>query len=248
MNRIFISDLHLITTQSDTFVVFEKLLKESITREAEIYILGDLCETWVGDDDDSELANTLKTLFNELSKHTSIFLLHGNRDFLIGSQFAEESGITIIQDPYQLDSQTLITHGDSLCTDDEDYQILRKQVRDPNWQKTVLSLDIEKRRKLATQIREESTIKKANKPQNITDVNKIAVSQLSASHGVSQIIHGHTHRPGIHSEPWGTRFVLGAWEKCGWCLREENSELIMECFPLAGHYENENSRQDQILA
>lgn len=238
MQRIFISDLHLADTESPQFQTLVRLLEEESERLAALYILGDLCEVWIGDDDDAPFALALRDLLARTSRSTEIALLHGNRDFLIGEQFAGQCGLKLLSDPYLLDQQTLIAHGDQFCLDDEAYQETRRTLRAPDWQTAILARSLEERRALARGMREQSMASNANKPANIMDVNAAEVGRVVRGSGASRLIHGHTHRPGVHAESWGKRFVLGAWEHCGWLLRQyDASEPQLECFPLAHHCE-----------
>lgn len=237
MNQLFVSDLHLVSPETRTYKSFHRIVERSTTNRQEIYIIGDLSEAWIGDDDDSDLSLALTDLFRFATRNSPIYFLPGNRDFLLGARFAEKSGITLLKDPHLVTSEILITHGDAFCTDDIEYQKLRKQIRSEEWKASVLSLSLDERKRLATQMRRQSIAAQSNKADNIADVNEETVFKAVQKYGVSSVIHGHTHRPGIHIKPWGSRYVLGAWESCGWLLRREKGRFFMECFPLRGHYE-----------
>lgn len=237
MNQLFVSDLHLTSPETTIFQSFRRLIERSTKNRQEIYIIGDLSEAWVGDDDNSDLSLALTDLFQFATQSSPTYFLPGNRDFLLGAQFAEKTGITLLKDPYMLTSKILLTHGDTFCTDDIEYQKLRKKIRSEEWKKTVLSMSLGERKQLATEMRRQSIISQSNKAENIVDVNGKAVFEAARKYGVSSIIHGHTHRPGIHIEPWGSRYVLGAWETCGWALRREKGQFFMNCFSLEDHYE-----------
>ncbi len=164
--------------------------------------------------------------------------MHGNRDFLIGEVFARRCGLELLSDPDVIDSHTVIAHGDQFCIDDEDYQQARRTLRSAAWQASILKQPLAQRRELARNLREQSVAAGANKPANIMDVNVAEVARVMAESGRQRLVHGHTHRPGVHAEPWGKRYVLGPWEHCGWLLRETGaSEPQLECFALTGRYE-----------
>ena len=233
--RIFLSDLHLENATSPRFRTFAEIVRQEAPRVDAIFILGDLTEVWVGDDDDAELACELRSLFSEASKLCSIYLMHGNRDFLFGTRFATDTGIELIEDPVLLEDGTLLAHGDSFCIDDLEYQAMRSLFRSPDWQTEILGQSLAERRALAQALRAQSRDSSANKAENIMDVADREVDRVIQVSGATRLIHGHTHRPGAHSHPWGRRTVLGAWERCGWLARqlEPGSEPLLECFPLS---------------
>ncbi len=226
-HSLFISDLHL---SSKTLTLRKRFFEflEGPAREAEsLYILGDLFESWIGDDD-------LESTFNQKIVHalkqltdsgTALFFMHGNRDFLIGNDFAKATGATLITDPTDVllyGVRTILTHGDQLCTDDVDYQQWRKQVRSPQWQKQVLALPIEQRRKMAQDATSMSTDAKKKKTMEIMDVSAQAVMELIRKNDYPRIIHGHTHRPARHvyhiDDHKCERWVLTDWtnQKAGY--------------------------------
>lgn len=233
--QLFLSDLHLDSTDSPAFTTLCSLLEHERKRCRQIYFLGDLVEVWIGDDDDGPLAAALTGLLSETSRHCEIFLMHGNRDFLFGQAFAQRTGVKVVNDPMQLDDNTLLAHGDAFCTDDLEYQKLRSTLRSPAWQQQILATTLPERRKLAAGMRSESRSANANKPDNIMDVTIADIDQLMRELGRSVLIHGHTHRPGVHQHSWGQRFVLGAWERCGWLVRRSSAGCQLECFALRAH-------------
>ena len=188
-----------------------------------LYILGDLFEAWIGDDHPEPAYQTVKTAIRRCGDAgTPVYLMHGNRDFMIGKQFIEETGCTLLTDPTRLDLYgipTLLMHGDTLCTDDREYQALRSKVRDPDWQQQAGRLPVDERLALAQQARELSTLSKQGKEEYIMDVNQEEVRRVAEQHRVSLIIHGHTHRPGTHTfhadNSKVTRIVLGDWYQTG---------------------------------
>ena len=243
MNWVFISDLHLDSTRQDLLQAFENLLiREALAPDKleGLYILGDLCEVWVGDDDDSELTARLKIALKTISQKVPVFFLPGNRDFLLGQKFANSAGVQILDDPCTIElagTQILLAHGDAYCTDDHEYQKLRKVLRSEQFKTQVLSQSLPERRELAASLRLESTRKNANKANNIMDVNPQDISRAFVQHGVDHFIHGHTHRPGIHTtridDEQKFRYVLGDWNTCGWLLRFDGQSFRMECFSIA---------------
>jgi UDP-2,3-diacylglucosamine hydrolase len=233
VTRLFLSDLHLADPQDRIFRTFAALMAAESGVVDEIYVLGDLCEVWVGDDDDGPLARALVDVLARASSRSHVFVMHGNRDFLFGEAFERDSGIRLIRDPHPLDARTLLSHGDAFCVDDVPYQQVRALVRSSDWQRGVLARPLDERRALARVMREQSASSNATKPEQIMDVSAAEVTRAMAGHGGCRLIHGHTHRPGIHVEPWGRRYVLGAWDRCGWALWEaDGGALTLRCLPL----------------
>ena len=233
MSRLYVSDLHLSDPQSPQFRGFAALLEELAPDTDEIYLLGDLCEVWVGDDDDGPLARAFVALLAQTARRARVFVMRGNRDFLFGDGFARDAGVTLVGDPHPLDAATLLTHGDAFCIDDVEYQQARRTLRDPEWQRNMLARPLAERRALADGMRAQSRASNANKAENIMDVSAAEVDRLMTGYGASRLVHGHTHRPGIHPAPWGRRYVLGAWERCGWALREDDAgAMTLLCLPL----------------
>jgi UDP-2,3-diacylglucosamine hydrolase len=236
LHRIYISDLHLSDESEPQFATLAALLRHEAPRADAIFILGDLCEAWVGDDDDSPLATALRAALKYAGEQTSLHVMRGNRDFLLGERFAAEIGCCLVEDPCLIDPDTLIAHGDAFCIDDGAYQAMRRVLRSEAWQQDVLARPLEERRGLAAQMREQSRLSNANKAENIMDVSADEVDRTVKEYGARRLIHGHTHRPGVHPGDWGTRYVLGSWEHCGWLLREQDTVTALECFPLSGRY------------
>jgi UDP-2,3-diacylglucosamine hydrolase len=238
--QVFISDLHLSLEEPDTAQRFFKLL-DSIQGTAEaVSILGDLFETWVGDD---ELAAPFQaSIAHALARLTDsgiqVGIMHGNRDFLIGSDFLAASGAYLLPDPSLIDlygEPTLLLHGDSLCSDDQDYQTFRKQVRSPAWQREFLAKPLPERLAIAREMRTESRLAQSGKSMAILDVNPEAVCQAFRSHGCRRMIHGHTHRParhvleidGVSCERW----VLTDWYSDGGYLLCDPSGCELKSLP-----------------
>ena len=237
MRRLFISDLHLQDPQAPAFLRFKECLLAYAAKVDEIYVLGDLVEMWVGDDDTGDTAAALVATLNNAASKCRVFVMHGNRDFLFGSAFAAASGATIINDPHVTDDGILLSHGDALCTDDKAYQQLRQTLRSEPWQAEILAKSLAERQAFGAALREQSRTTNANKPANIMDVNPDAVAQLLATHAPKHFIHGHTHRPGIHQHDGLRRYVLGSWEHCAWLCLQQDEQLALRCISLATRYE-----------
>lgn len=224
---LFISDLHLDPARPQALEWLLRLLREHAPEGAELYILGDLLEYWVGDDDPAPwLEPLLRELRRVSERGVSVKLMHGNRDFLMGAAFARRSGAELIEDPTLIElygEPTLLLHGDTLCTDDLAYQAYRQEVRSPAWQQAVLAKSLEERVEMALALRARSQQVNAEKGEELMDVNPEAVAQAMRSHGVRRMIHGHTHRPATHRfELDGApaeRIVLSDWYRCGEVLR-----------------------------
>ena len=237
MQRLFISDLHLDHPTNPQFLRFAECLAVESNKVDEIYILGDLVEMWIGDDDDSPLAKELQAVLKRTTAKCSVYLMHGNRDFLFGESFAHRTGVTIINDTHAAASGLLLSHGDQLCTDDAEYQALRVQLRGSSWQSEFLSRPLAERRAFGDDLRRRSTQENANKASAIMDANPHAIDELITSQGAQTLIHGHTHRPEIDPRPGGQqRIVLGSWERCGWLCRQHQQHFSLECFSLARRY------------
>ena len=224
MNRYFISDLHLDESKPKTTKLFHTFIKQIIKEninDTEVYILGDLFESWIGDDYDNPFHDEIKLLLTSMSNSgVKVFFLFGNRDFLIGETFLSETGIELLDDPALLtinEKRVLITHGDQMCLDDHDYQNFRAMVRNPEWQQEFLSFPISKRLKIAGEAKDASKQSKQEKVIEIMDVNDKAVAAIFNEHQIDLMIHGHTHRPMKHEIVLDGkayyRYVLGDWAK-----------------------------------
>jgi UDP-2,3-diacylglucosamine hydrolase len=218
---LFISDLHLHQTRPATSSAFFHFLSNEAAQAGALYILGDLFEYWVGDDqlDHETLSRQVCDAIRTLSDTgVEVFFMHGNRDFLIGDRFATEANLTILTDPAQIrlgDRPLLLLHGDTLCTDDRAYQQFRLQARDPVWQAGILAKPYDERIALAASIRERSDTEKTTKAANIMDVSPATVEAVFRQYGYVDMIHGHTHRPATHVHMVDgrqcTRRVLSDW-------------------------------------
>lgn len=232
---LFISDLHLDASRPHITRAFYDFLANQGRQADSLYILGDLFELWVGDDDDSHLAREVQSELRAVADGgTQLYFMHGNRDFLIGTRFAEAVGATLLQDPHSIEiggEQVVLMHGDILCTSDSEYQAFRQQVRQPQWMATVLAKPLDERRALGRQIRAQSQSMNSRKPEDIMDVTPAEVDAIMQRHGASKLIHGHTHRPARHPVVAGERIVLGDWEGKAWCLRYDG-EWALNSWPV----------------
>lgn len=219
--RLFIADLHLSAQRPETLALFLRFLQERAPRADALYILGDLFDAWVGDDDDSELAGQVRAGLKALTAGgTPVYIQHGNRDFLIGEDFCADTGVTLLEETavVDLDGQpTLLMHGDLLCTDDTDYQQARLMLRSPAFIADFLSRPLVERAAIAAEYRKKSGEATSLKAEDIMDVNPDTVADYLRHHGVDRLIHGHTHRPGEHEHGVDgrqtRRWVLSEWHR-----------------------------------
>ncbi len=226
MTTLFISDLHLEESRPDITGAFLSFLKEEAPGAEKLYILGDFFEAWIGDDEHTPLQEQVAAALRELSENgTSIFLMHGNRDFLLGEDFCARAGATLLDDPTLIDlhgTPTLLMHGDSLCTADVEYQKFRANMRNPQTQKLILARPLKDRQQMARQLRELSMATNRGKAEDIMDVTPDEVVRVMENHNVPQLIHGHTHRPAEHklevNGETAKRIVLGDWDENVWWL------------------------------
>ncbi|MDA9842034.1 UDP-2,3-diacylglucosamine diphosphatase [Gammaproteobacteria bacterium] len=237
MKHCFISDLHLSEKTPELTQAFLKFLNESKEACTHFYILGDLFETWIGDDDNSPFNTKIKEALSAFTANgPETFFIHGNRDFLIGDLFAKDTGIKILPDPFSfmIDGQKIVlSHGDFLCTDDVDYISFRSQVRGKDWQIAFLSKSLDERLQIAASLRSDSKAATAEKSNEITDVNNEEVINFVSKHKPDLFIHGHTHRPNIHDVGSSKRIVLGDWGDYGWFLTFDNQEFNLEKFSIS---------------
>ena len=239
MARLFVSDVHLHAGAPQAIEQFLGFLSSEASGAEALYILGDLFEAWVGDDDrepgNERVCRALRALS---ASGVACFALHGNRDFLLGPGFSERSGCRLLTDPViaQLDGErVLLTHGDALCTDDHAYQELRGIVRDPAWQQRFLGLPRAHRELLADEARAGSRRHTARTVPYVMDTNAAAVAAAFRAARVRRMIHGHTHRPAVHDlEIDGAaaqRIVLGAWYEQGSYLHGEQGRYELRALP-----------------
>lgn len=240
MSVLFISDLHLEAERPDITRAFLHFLSTRACAAEALYILGDFFEAWIGDDGMDEFQHAIARALRELSDSgTRIFLMHGNRDFLIGQAFCREAGCALLRDPSVIDlggEKILLMHGDSLCTLDAAYMKLRRWLRNPLTLFILRNLPLATRHKLARKLRKESRAQTRMKASEIVDVTPTEVEKIMRDKGVRILIHGHTHRPAVHEleidgRP-ARRIVLGDWDSQGWALEADEQGLRQAPFPL----------------
>ena len=237
---LFISDLHLDPARPEITGLFLDFLAMRAIHAEALYILGDLFEAWIGDDDDSpDNQKVCQGLRNCAAGGTSIYIMHGNRDFLLGDRFARDCGAVLLDDPTVVDLygvRTLLMHGDLLCTDDTGYMAFRKMVRDPAWQSDMLAKSLAERQSIAHQMRVASREQTDGKPESIMDVNSATVIDFMTRHQARQLIHGHTHRPASHTLDLAgkaaRRIVLGDWYEQGSVLECNASGCELTSLPV----------------
>jgi UDP-2,3-diacylglucosamine hydrolase len=228
MHTLFVSDLHLAAERPHICETFFAFVRDTASRADALYILGDLFEYWVGDDDLDDPLNgaVARALGGLAAGGVPVFFMHGNRDFLIGGAFAARAGAQLISDPTAVDlygTRTLLMHGDTLCTEDLDYQKFRATARDPKFQADFLAQPIAARRARVGQLREINAQAKQAKTAEIMDVTPVTVEETLREFGYPRLIHGHTHRPARHvlvvDDHACERWVLNDWYGRGGYLR-----------------------------
>lgn len=231
MTTLFISDLHLEADRPEIADQFLRFLETEALAADALYILGDLFESWVGDDDPNEHYAWIRQALRKLTrKRVPVFFMHGNRDFMIGPDFAAETGVTILPDPHIADIhgvRVLLSHGDAYCTDDVEYQAVRRMTRDPQWQTIMRAKPLAERLAFAARARVASKAHGSSMNADIMDVNESAISAALREAGVHVMLHGHTHRPAVHElavdgQP-ARRIVLGDWYDHGSVVRWDES-------------------------
>ena len=243
MHTLLISDLHLSRAQPALTAAFENFLLDQASRCEALYILGDLFEAWVGDDDPAPLAQVVIKNLNTLTgRGTRLYFLHGNRDFAIGRRFARETGCTLMKELEVVNlygEEVLLLHGDTLCTGDKEYQRARRLIRNPVLLTLMKRLPLKIRQQIAISGREKSMAATGKKTDDIMDVSQQAVNSTLAKYGVTTMIHGHTHRPCDHKfeheakgEQQGRRIVLGDWADKGWAIKASPSGLELQSFKI----------------
>jgi len=239
MTTLFISDLHLEVDRPDIGEQFFAFLEDEAKDAEALYILGDLFDAWVGDDDPNpHFADVKKALRALVDSGVPVYFMHGNRDFMVGEDFAEETGVRILPDPIAIDlygNHVLLSHGDALCTDDFEYQQIRGMTRNPEWQATMRAKPLEERLLLARAAREESKARGQTIDMDIMDVNRDAVKRTILDYGVDILLHGHTHRPDVHfvefDDRVAKRIVLGDWYDQGSVVRWNEDGPVLSSMP-----------------
>ena len=247
MTTLFVSDLHLDPARPEITALFLRFLGEEASGADALYILGDLFEAWVGDDDPSTTGQQVADGLRRLADTgVPAFFIHGNRDFLVGQDYARRAGLCILPDPAVVSlygEPVLLMHGDLLCTDDHAYQAFRAQTRDPHWQAKFLAQPLAARQAFAAQARQASMSRQKEMIdgdrasfETVTDVNSQAVEATLARFGVATLVHGHTHRPAMHAvrigDREGRRIVLGDWYEQGSVLRVSPGHCDLQALPL----------------
>ena len=239
MTTLFISDLHLDPAQPQITEQLLEFLGAARGRTEALYVLGDLFEAWLGDDDpEPEYRRAVSALRALRDSGTRCYFMHGNRDFLVGARFSAESGCELLQEHTVADlygERVLLMHGDLLCTDDVEYQNFRRMVRDPQWQQRMLALPLAERAGLARQMKAQTRARVMQKAEEIMDVNQETVEATMRRFGVQKLLHGHTHRPDVHrfaleAAP-AVRIVLGDWYTQGSVVRWDADGFRLEQLP-----------------
>jgi UDP-2,3-diacylglucosamine hydrolase len=234
---LFISDLHLQPSHPRTSAAFFAFLKERAMAAESLYLLGDIFEYWAGDDDLGAMHPQLvaKALRAVSDAGTRVYWIAGNRDFLVGKEFAAAAGLTLLEEPHVVDiggQRLVLVHGDAQCTGDTKYMAFRAMVREPAWQQQFLAMPLEKRKEIIAGLRQGSKEANAGKSYDIMDVAPDAVAELHALTNVDTIIHGHTHRPALHQDGARRRYVLPDWDmdaeiqRGGWIALEAAGTLV----------------------
>ena len=212
---LFISDCHLDAGRPEITQALVKFLQTRAREARYLYVLGDLFEVWLGDDDPADDHQVVIDSLHRLADSCEVYFMAGNRDFLLGEKFASKVGMALLEEPCILQlgrSRVVLIHGDSLCIDDQDYQAFRAMVRNPKWISGFLARSLQERRQIAAQLREDSVRAMHQKSFEIMDVNATAVADCFDENNADVIVHGHTHRPAVHRHDAGLqRIVLGDW-------------------------------------
>jgi UDP-2,3-diacylglucosamine hydrolase len=234
---LFVSDLHLQPARPVLTEAFLHFLDEYALGAKQLYLLGDIFEYWLGDDAMSEPFNQqiLSALRRVSDAGVQLFWIAGNRDFLVGEQFAAAAGLTLLPETWVIDAygqRIVLLHGDAQCTNDVKYMAFRAQARNPAWQQQLLSLPLEQRKQIAAGMREQSKAGHAEKSYEIMDVTPEAIADVFTQTGTSIMIHGHTHRPALHEVAGTRRYVLPDWEpestpaRGGWISIGEDGAIV----------------------
>ena len=232
---LFIADLHLSPERPDILAAFRRFMETEAGNAETLYILGDLFESWIGDDDRSAFNQQVAELLSTNAKRgVRQYFIHGNRDFLLGQRFAAMAGLTLLPELARIDlygRPALVMHGDTLCTLDHDYQAFRQKSRSRFWQWRIKLLPLWLRRRMARHYRQRSQMANANKAQQIMDVTPSEVDLQMAKWQVDLLIHGHTHRPNRHRHQHGERIVLGDWYEQGSVLTVTPKAITLSSRP-----------------
>ena len=238
MTTLFISDLHLTPSAPEITDCFTRFMREEAIHADALYVLGDLFEFWIGDDDNSDFAKQIKSEFKRLTQAgIPCFFTQGNRDFLVGKRFAKQTGVTLLGDETVIDlygTPAIILHGDTLCTDDVQYLAYREKVHQPWLQWVFNRIPFWVKKKIVAKVQSDISDTKKMKSMEIMDVTQSEVEAVMHKHQVKLMIHGHTHRPNIHHFGEGLqRIVLGDWYEQGSVLVCTQSQLDLQTRPFA---------------
>ena len=236
MTTLFISDLHLTPSRTDITECFTRFMREEAANADALYVLGDLFEFWIGDDDNSPFSQLIKAEFRQLTdKGVRCYFIHGNRDFLVGKRFSKETGVKLLDEVAVIDlygTQAVILHGDTLCTDDHQYQAYRKKVHQPWLQWIFNHLPLFIKKKIVSKVQQDIGDEKKEKSLEIMDVNQSEVEDVLRATDTRIMIHGHTHKPNVHHIPAEEgnmiRIVLGDWYEQGSVLVWKKSDFQLE--------------------
>lgn len=239
MRNLFISDLHLMEARPDVASAFEAFLEREAPGTDTLYVLGDLFEVWLGDDHETAFNDRIKAALSNITCRK--YLMHGNRDFLLGDQFCTDTGMVMLDDPTALDigaTPYLVLHGDTLCTRDTAYLEARTMLRNPAFQADFLGRSLQERASFAASVRAESSAHTSTTQMDIMDVTPAEVDRVLTTSGLTHMIHGHTHRPQVHNFRLATgeaavRIVLGDWDTQGWCLDVRDDVPKLASFNIA---------------
>jgi len=241
LTTLFISDLHLCAERPEVNAAFFHFLLSDAAEADALYILGDLFEAWIGDDDPAALSQQVIRALRALTDGgTRLYFLHGNRDFAVGKRFARETGASLLKDHALVslgNEQVLVLHGDTLCTDDVAYQKFRRRIRNPLLLGLMRRLPLKTRQNIGIKGREKSMAANSNKSASIMDVTPGTVSSMMKAYGVTTMIHGHTHRPCCHElllddGSAARRIVLGDWGSKGWVVTARDKEITLSSFAI----------------
>ncbi len=222
-HAVFLSDVHLDPSRPDITAQLSAFLQSLPDTTERLYIVGDLFEAWIGDDAPGPVGDSMIAILKSVTdRGIEGYFTHGNRDFLIGERFATQTGFRVLPDELVIDcygTPVLLMHGDTLCTDDTEYQALRATLRNPAFQANLMTMSVPQRIELAQQLRSASASEMSTKSEDIMDANPQAVDEALRNHSVTVLLHGHTHRPGVHAFEVDTqpceRIVLGDWFEQG---------------------------------
>ncbi|MCG9596985.1 UDP-2,3-diacylglucosamine diphosphatase [Vibrio sp. Isolate25] len=248
MTTLFIADLHLSPTTPDITDCFIRFMREEAIHADALYVLGDLFEFWIGDDDSSDFANQIRNEFRHLtSSGTPCYFTQGNRDFLVGKRFAKQTGVTLLGDETVIDlygRKTVVLHGDTLCTEDVKYLQYREKVHQPWLQWIFNRIPMFIKKKIVAKVQSDIRSDKQTKSLDIMDVTPSEVEAVMAKHQVDLMIHGHTHRPNIHvftvQNTEKTRVVLGDWYTQGSVLVYAKNSFKLEARPFKASIKQAN--------